>query len=236
MAGLGIFCLIYFVIIRLAIGKWNSTFTGFWAASGICFLAAPLLAACFPRWLEAVVWFTFYIAIFIFLSVEIRIWIEASKTQERKCDYLIVLGAHIQGEQVTDSLRRRLDKAVQYAEKYPEPPIIVSGGRGADEAVTEAEAMKRYLLRQGVEESRIIVEDQSATTKENLKFSAASLPDMSCSVGIVTNNFHIYRARQYARKLGYKITYGIPAGCGKVLLLNYAVREFFAVCKMWLCR
>ncbi len=234
MAELGVFCLLYFVIIRLAMGKWTSTFAGFWAAAGIGCLAVHLLTAYFPKWLEMVVSCVFPVAIFIFLAVEIRIFAEAFKRQEKKCDYLIVLGAQIQGELVTDSLKRRLDKAIQYVEKFPETLIIVSGGKGTDEFISEAEAMKKYLLQQGIRTECVLMEDQSTTTKENLEFSAVMISDMDCSVGIVTNNFHIYRARQYARKTGYRNTYGIPAGCSKVLLLNYAVREFFAVWKMWI--
>lgn len=234
MAGLGIFCLLYFVIIRVAMGKWTSTFAVFWAAAGTGCLAVRLLTAYFPKWLEMMVCYIFSIAIFIFLAVEIRIFIEAFKKQEKKCDYLIVLGAQIQGEQVTDSLKRRLDKAIQYAEQFPETPIIVSGGKGTDELISEAEAMRKYLLQKGIKPDHVKMEDQSTTTKENLAFSSAMISDMDCSVGIVTNNFHIYRAMQYARKLGYKNTYGIPAGCSKVLLLNYAVRECFAVWKMWI--
>ena len=176
----------------------------------------------------------FSVAVFIFLAVEIRIFSELLNKQEKKCDYLIVLGAHIEGDQVTNSLKRRLDRAMQYKEKFPKTRIIVSGGRGTGETVTEAEAMKKYLQQHGIKESCIEMEDQSTTTKENLAFSAAMLPDMNCPVGIVTNNFHIYRARQYARKLGYQNTCGIPAGCSRILLLNYAVREFFAVWKMWI--
>lgn len=234
MTELGIFCLLYFVLIRLAMGKWTSTFAGFWAAAGIGCLAVRLLTAYLPEWLETVVWFTFSVAVFIFLAVEIRIFSELLNKQEKKCDYLIVLGAHIEGDQVTNSLKRRLDKAMQYKEKFPKTRIIVSGGRGTGETVTEAEAMKKYLQQHGIKESCIEMEDQSTTTKENLAFSAAMLPDMNCPVGIVTNNFHIYRARQYARKLGYQNTCGIPAGCSRILLLNYAVREFFVVWKMWI--
>lgn len=235
MAGLGVFCLAYFVIIRLAMGKWSSTFAGFWAAAGIGCLAARLLAVYLPGWLESGLKTAFFIALFIFIAVEVRIFAEVLVKREGQCDYLIVLGAQIQGDQVTESLKRRLDKAMEYLDNFPGTRLIVSGGKGSDEAVSEAEAMRDYLVAHGVEAGSILMEDKSTTTKENLKFSARLIGDISCPVGIVTNNFHIYRARKYAARLGYKDTYGMAAGCSKVMLLNYGVREFFAVWKMWIC-
>lgn len=86
---------------------------------------------------------------------------------------LIVLGAQVDGKRITNSLQRRLDRAVKYLEEHPDTMVIVSGGRGKGEEIAEAEAMEGYLLEKGIEGMRIRKEDRSRTTKENLIFSQA---------------------------------------------------------------
>lgn len=157
-------------------------------------------------------------------------------SKETELSYVIVLGAQIQGRRVTDSLMRRLDRARLYLKDHPETKVIVAGGQGKGEDTTEAEAMEGFLVVQGIAKERIFREDQSRTTKENLLFAARLLPDMNVPVGIVTNNFHMYRAVRFAKQAGYGRIYRIPAGCHGILFLNYMVREFFAVLKMWIVR
>ena len=154
-------------------------------------------------------------------------------TEEKGIPYLIVLGAQVKGTKVTDSLRRRLKRSVTYLSENPETKVIVSGGQGPGEDITEAEAMAEYLVGCGIDRSRILLEDRSKTTEENLRFSAAFIPDMQTKVAVVSNNFHMYRAYHIARKAGYADVARIPAGCSPLLFANYMVREFFAVCKFW---
>ncbi len=148
--------------------------------------------------------------------------------------YLIVLGAQVDGRRITDSLKRRLDRAEMYLKEHVETVVIVSGGRGDQEEIPEAEAMEKYLLEKGIEGKRILKENRSRTTKENLIFSKVYIEDMDCPVGIVSNSFHLYRAVCYARKTGYIKPCPLAADCHPLLLPNYMVREFFAVWKMWL--
>ncbi len=152
------------------------------------------------------------------------------------CRYLIILGAHVAGSRITDSLRRRLDRAVQYVSCYPQVIIIVSGGQGTGEEITEAEAMETYLIGKGILKEKIIKEDRSASTEENLKFSKRYISDVSDRVGIVSNNFHVYRALCYAKGLGYQDACPVACDCHPLLFFNYFVREFFAVWKMWLTK
>lgn len=233
MTGMAVVCLAYYVVLRLAMGKWNSTFAIFWLVSGVGFLGVKTLGRLGPEWLEEGIGMIFPVAIFLCMLTEIRIFLESIK-KERICEYVIVLGAHIEGICVTNSLRRRLDKAIDYAKRYPDVKIIVSGGQGKGEDITEAEAMKTYLVERGIPSCHIWEENRSKTTRENLQYSAAFLPGREAAVGIVTNNFHIYRAKQYARRLGYQNPIGISAGCNRVLLPNYLTRELFAIGKMYL--
>ena len=147
-------------------------------------------------------------------------------------DYVIIHGAGlIEGEKVSKLLQERLDKAVFVYRKDPSPTkLIPSGGKGSDENISEAEAMKRYLLEQGIPESDIIVEDKSATTLENLKFSKEIIDSREGRkyTALVTSNYHVYRALRYCRKVGLKCK-----GIGSHVALYYwpcaLIREFIAV-------
>lgn len=114
--------------------------------------------------------------------------------------------------------------------------IIVSGGQGKGEDVSEAYAMAQYLREHEVKDEQIMLEDQSRTTRENLRFSKAYLEELKTPVGIVTNNFHLFRALLIGRSEGYENLTGIAAGCNRILFLNYMVREFFAVVWLWIQR
>lgn len=105
---------------------------------------------------------------------------------------------------------------------------------GKDEEVTEAYAMARYLECEGLDRRRIVQEDVSVNTLENLKFSRNLIADVDTPVGIVSNNFHVYRGCVYAKRAGFKEPFPIPASCHPLLFPNYFVRECFAVWKLWL--
>ena len=116
--------------------------------------------------------------------------------------YVIVLGAKVKpGGVLSLSLQNRLEATVTYLNKYPHVKVIVSGGQGADEDRTEASAMFNYLQDKGIETERIIVEEQSTSTYENLLFSKELLPKGTKHITIVSNDFHLQRAKYLANKL-----------------------------------
>ncbi|MEI3193353.1 MAG: YdcF family protein [Lachnospiraceae bacterium] len=88
-----------------------------------------------------------------------------------RTDYLVVLGAQVRGTVPSRALKKRLDTAAEYLGKNLETKVVVSGGKGAGEEITEAEAMENYLLELGIEKDRIIMEDRSTTTSENLRYT-----------------------------------------------------------------
>ena len=126
-------------------------------------------------------------------------------------------------------LMRRLDAAYQYLTDHPETIVIVSGGQGKGELVTEADAMAENLMQRGIATERILREDRSVSTRENLIFSGKYIGDLTQPVALVTNSFHVYRSLLIGRQVGYMHLEGIAATSNPVLLLNYMVREFFAV-------
>ena len=103
-------------------------------------------------------------------------------------EYIIVLGAHVEGTRLTKALLERTRRALQYMEENPETKAVLSGGKGDGESITEAQAMCNYLVEHGIDRERLILEEKSTNTTENLKFSLGMI-GLNHSVGIVTNNF-----------------------------------------------
>ena len=147
-------------------------------------------------------------------------------------DYVIIHGAGlINGEKVSRLLQERLGKAILVYRKDPSPTkLIPSGGKGSDENISEAEAMKRYLLEQGIPESDIIMEDRSTTTLENLKFSKEIIDSREGRkyTALVTSNYHVYRALRYCRRVGLKCK-GIGSRVAFYYWPSALIREFIAV-------
>lgn len=150
-------------------------------------------------------------------------------------DAVIVLGAGVRGDVVTRTLQKRLDTVIDYAEKNPGAVIVVSGGQGPQETVTEGYAMKKYLVEHGVAAERILAEEQSTSTQENFQFSKQLLDryfNRPYRVAYVTNYFHAYRAGEFAKRAGLAAV-SYPAGLDwHQVPINY-IRELFAVCALW---
>ena len=221
------FCVLYYFILAVYSRKFTSTFAGFWLAAG----GVHLVLGCVPPFsvagkaaaaASAAAWILFF-------CVEIRILWAMTSGGKEKADCIIVLGAQVRGRKISDSLKRRLDRAVGYLQAFSETRVIVSGGQGPGEEITEADAMAEYLLKKGVEKSRIFREDKSTSTRENFRFSRAFADVKREKIGIVTNGFHIYRASLIAKEEGYEHIYTVPASSNPVYQLNYLVREFFAL-------
>ncbi len=137
-----------------------------------------------------------------FLTLEIIIVSNAHSDPDRPADCLLVLGAGLQGERLSYSLMSRLDIAIEYLHKYPGTPVVVSGGQGPGESISEAEAMYRYLVRNGIDDRRIIKENRSRSTEENFSFSRPLMPAGTQTLAVATNEYHMYRARYLARREG----------------------------------
>ncbi len=147
---------------------------------------------------------------------------------------MIVLGCGLEGERPSQMLWRRLTAAETYLRQHPDISVVVSGGQGSDEIMSEALCMKNWLVDHGIPEERIFMEDRSSTTYENLKFSRAVITenDLPEQIIIVTNNFHSCRAAMIARKQGYSCT-SVPAKTTWWLFPVSVLREVFGIVKEW---
>ena len=234
MLCVGILSLSYYIVLRLYTGRKDSTFLLFWLIFGICTLSLGLLKPYWPGWLCKYLWIASGLFLIIFVLVELLICKSMLEQAEKGLDFIIVLGAQVRGERISKSLRRRLDCAEAYLRENPDTKAILSGGQGRGEALSEAEAMYRYLCEKGLDKERMIRETGSKSTWENLQNSREFIDEMERPVGIVTNNFHVRRSLMIAKRVGYKSPKGIPASSSKILLPNYLVREFFACVKFWI--
>ncbi|NLG04077.1 MAG: YdcF family protein [Clostridia bacterium] len=155
----------------------------------------------------AVLLFLVYYYVYLAFSIAafwLYSWFYQQLPRKFSCDYIIVLGCRVYGlDRLSATLMQRLDKAIEVYHKSEVPPIfIVSGGKGADEPVTEAAAMKQYLKSRQIEEKQIMLEDQSRNTYENFFYSKRVLGQTSKKVLFVTSNYHVMRAGICAKKVG----------------------------------
>lgn len=189
-----------------------------------------------PKILRRIIVILFAIGLSIFIIIEGIIIYEGHHKETGKTDYLMVLGAGIKGEEIGTTLRYRLDTAIEFNEINPDVKIIVSGGQGQGEDVTEAYAMKKYLIENGVNENLIITEDKSTNTYENFMFTKNILEKENINddykITVVTNDFHMYRAKYLGEEVGFKCL-GYPAPSHISTTLNFHVREFFGVIKAY---
>lgn len=165
----------------------------------------------------------------LFLFVEGLIFSGMRQKGEQNLDYIIVLGCRVKGDRPTRALQERIDTAYEYLMKNPRTRAILSGGQGMDEDISEAECMKKGLLQAGIGEDRLIEENRSTSTEENLENSKEYLDAQKDRIGIVTSNFHVYRGVALAKNKGYHNVCGIAAPSGTILQPHYLVREFLAV-------
>ena len=145
----GILCLGYYGCLCVYLRKWDSTFSRFWLLSGMGFLILCFLER--KGYVPEAFWLLFYVVLGAVVVTLIVVSSTMFPRKQASCDYLIVLGAQVRGRKITDSLLRRLKKAQTYLSVHKETKVIVSGGQGKGEAITEAEAMADYLQNQGIE-------------------------------------------------------------------------------------
>lgn len=169
-----------------------------------------------------------------FIVVQGLILSAAFAKQKTNPDYLLILGAGLWGNQPSTILLDRLNTSLELIKSLPpQTKILVSGGQGPGETISEAECIKRYLTARGIAKNRIVKEERSTSTLENMQFSykiiAADIPPQTAKVTIVTNTFHMFRAKMLAKRTGFIQIYTWPAPTRFSLIPAYFTREFLAI-------
>jgi len=236
---MGMVFLLYFFCIAFFIGH-GTNFYFIWLFLGIgavifsILLKKGFFAAHVPLFVRRLFVVLVCIGGAVFLFVEGCIISGFSNKGQAGADYVIVLGAQMKTSGPSRALQYRLDEAIRYLNENPDAKVIVSGGQGSDEPVSEAQGMYDYLVKKGISADRISREDKSRNTFQNLTYSAEFLDQEKDSVAVVTNNFHVFRAVKIAKKAGYRNVCGIAAKGEPFLQCNNMMREFFGVMKDFL--
>ena len=220
----------------------HASFAWIWAALGaVCWLALAVcrvsaLQAAFlrvPAGLRMGAGALLALGILLFLAAEGCILSGMAAGGNAPCDYVIVLGAQVRGSKPSRSLLYRIEAAAEYMKANPDTVAIASGGQGDGEAISEACCIRRTLEKMGIQRDRIIEENRSVSTWENLRYSLG-IGGRDASYIIATNSFHIYRALKTAKAVGMTRCAGLGARSHPLFQLNYFVREIFALAKLYM--
>ena len=196
----------------------------------------PLVGRVFPQFARVTtIVFTVLLlcglALFSFTEYHI---IQASfGTPEAEAEYLVVLGAKVRDDGPSVSLWDRINAAADYLKAHEDTIAIVSGGQGEDEPITEAQCMHDELVKLGIDESRIWMEDNATSTDENMRFSLDLIEEKTGTrpkkLAILSSEYHLYRSSLMAKKLGIEFV-GVPAKTSRLSqLVNHAMREVAGV-------
>lgn len=154
----------------------------------------------------------------------------AAQTPPESPQAVVILGCRVRGTVPSAMLQRRLDAACPYLQANPDILVVVSGGQGENEDISEAQCMYDYLTAHGIDGQRILLEDKSTSTEENLRFSKALLEPLGISrVAIATDGYHQLRAKLLAKQAGLQTDGAISAPTAGWLLPTYWVREWFGI-------
>lgn len=174
-------------------------------------------------------------ALALFLAAEIPVVDGAVSDENTDADFLVVMGAGINGTQPSLSMLDRLTAALDWLEAHPDAPVIVSGSQGPNEALSEAAVMANWLEAQGIEPERILLEDRATSTRENILNSyALAAKHGGGRLAFVSSEYHLCRMRMLIRALGFEPVCVAGKTSRVSLRVNYLIREAFAVWQIWL--
>lgn len=230
----GIICVLYGVTIMAASS--GTPFFLVWYALGIVLGGAGALGvflpdAPFARIVRLAVAACSAAGFVVTVAMSATIMSAARTAPPAGLDYLIVLGAQVKPDRTpANTLLFRLEAARDYLAANPSTKVVVTGGQGPNEPCPEADAMRDWLLGAGIAPERIQAERRATTTAENI---ALSLPlmDGARQVGVVTNDFHVYRALRIAERQGLAGAHGIAGRSLAWYLPNNLLRECLAIAK-----
>ena len=190
-----------------------------------------------PRLRQALIWaMTLCVALLTVATAQIALRVDTAE-QPRENGWAVVLGAHVEASGAPSLiLQERLNAALAFHEAHPEIPLILSGGKGGDEPIEEAEAMYAYLRQRGADMNGIYRETEAHTTLENLRFSrrlAEELGRDGEAVTILTSEYHMCRAVYLAKRLGMAPCTVSSTTRDAFFRMNYELREVFSMVKAW---
>lgn len=232
-------CLIVGLVFRFALAGYSFGAYAIWAvgAAFLYFMALRHFSEKYPKVcliLNKTAVYAIIILIFVTITTLAIIIQSSSDADNSGADYAVVLGAGVNGTTPSASLSARLRAAEEYARSNPDTILILSGGQGGGESITEAQCMYNWLTNRGIDADRLILEERSGSTEENLAFSAEIIfgrePDFDGRICVVTESYHLCRAKLYAHRAGLERVVGQGAYTGLPVLTGiYYLRECVAL-------
>lgn len=238
-AVIGILLVVYGILVNLISGR-KIAFSEIFVMTGIILIIFHIVKGKLEknnicRKLVKIAKILIAIGLIGFALIETAI-IAYPKHNKEDADYLMILGAGLDGNDLSRVLKERLDAAIVCVNKYDfSGKIVVSGGKGGDEERAEADAMQEYLIKQGINKDKILVEDKSTSTAENFMFSKKIIEKDSgksvkkSKIKVVTTDFHCLRSRILAYKKGYGKIELYASSSAKSLIPAFYTREAFAL-------
>ena len=224
----GLACIAYYFVLWAA-SRLGLSMSTMWLALGAVFILCGLLVGRVPRWLS-VAWRTALgLGLAALIALECLVISGMHAQAPAGMDYLIVLGARVDPDGPSPALNRRLNCVMAVLDQHPKAAIIATGGQGPDEPMTEARCIRDELQKRGVDPARILMEDRSTATVENLQNAKALMTSPDAPAGIITNNYHVWRAVHLARKAGLTNAHGIAAEYTGYTKFHYMIREAFCI-------
>lgn len=263
LIGLAALCAGYFVVIEVYGGP-GISFAFIWLFfSALCLLLVygkwyyARNMAWIPRWVPVAVATTCTAGAVVFAALCLLVFFGASSAERPGLDYVIVLGAKVKENTAGSSLKKRLDKAAEYAGENPDTFLVLSGGKGSEEQESEAAVMYEYLVNHGIRPEKLLLEERSESTVENIAYSRvvienhrkqekkeqipftgkiasssyAVAPDKPLEVGVLTSNYHVYRSKMIAEKWGIEDVSSLSAPSDPILSVHFCVRECASILK-----
>ncbi len=167
------------------------------------------------------------------IIVTVHIVDKANNTTKEETT-VVVLGCRVRENGASTMLKTRLDAAYEYLNENKNVNCVLSGGKGKDEPIAEAEYMYNWLVEKGIEPSRLYIENKSTSTEENLAFSKKIIEEnnLNPKITVITNEFHQYRAYRFAKENGFDKCYSYLAKTPLYALPSYYIREICGVAHM----
>ena len=196
----------------------------------------PLVGLKFPRFakvLTRICTICLVIGLIVVGITEVLIVKASFGDPKELVQYMVVLGAKVRNDGPSVSLWDRIYGAAEYLEEHPDTIAIVSGGQGADEPMTEAQAMYDELIALGIDPDRVWLEEKATSTWENLTFALDLIEEKTGErpekLGILSSEYHLFRAKLFAKECGVEAV-GIPARTSRLSQrINHFMREVAGV-------
>lgn len=227
--------MLYFLLLILKVGLASQFNYFFLVLSVLLFLVGRFLSSdmwkSLPKAGKWAVCICVCIGFIAFAVLEGLIISGGTEHTEKEADYVVVLGCRVKGKTPSLTLQYRIDAAVEYMNAHPDCKAVLTGGQGIGEDITEAQAMYESMVKQGIAGERLLLENQSTTTKENLEFAKQYIDPEKDSIVLVSTNYHIYRAKRIAGAAGYTRVEGYGARNVWYLVPADYIREALAILK-----